>query len=176
MEQNIRQRLIGACVLLALGIIFLSWLYEPVPHRSKASIIPEPPQMPEVPEFIAGEQERAQQVDLQVAMETQYQEPKPEPESRLKESSKPELEASGVPKSWTLQMGVFANQDNAKALVVKLQKLGYKAYSRTWVREGEQRVEGVYVGPMVDRDDLFPLRDKLQKQVKLKGVVVRYHP
>ncbi|WP_426417515.1 SPOR domain-containing protein [Aestuariirhabdus sp. LZHN29] len=174
MEQNIRQRLVGAGVLLALGVIFLSWLYEPAAQRGSAKRIPEPPPMPDVPAFIASEQAHAEQVDIEATAANRYQMPEPEPE--VKVAPKPQLQSSGVPRTWALQMGVFANRDNANALVAKLRGLGYKSYSRHWVREGGQEVDGVYVGPMVDRADLMPLQKKLKGQVKLEGVVVRYHP
>ncbi|RRJ84919.1 SPOR domain-containing protein [Aestuariirhabdus litorea] len=174
MEQNIRQRMVGACVLLALGVIFLSWLYEPAETEGVAKPIPEAPAMPVVPAFIAEEKNYLEQVDAEAHEVNQYQ--MPEADSGVAVDPSPQLDGEGVPRTWALQMGVFANRDNARALVAKLQGLGYKAYSRRWEREGGQAVEGVYVGPMVDRADLLPLKKKLKGQVKLDGVIVRYHP
>ncbi len=174
MEQPIRQRLVGAGVILALGIILLTWIYEPVQTRSQAKLIPVAPPMPDVPALVEQERELALKLDQQAAKDRAYQIPEPVEEPEI--SPKPRLDEKGVPESWSLQMGVFANRDNAKALVQRLQKLGYKAYSRHWDQGGGKNMDGVYVGPMVYRKDLIKLRANLKKKVNIKGVLVRYHP
>ncbi|NVL45842.1 SPOR domain-containing protein, partial [Pseudomonas syringae pv. actinidiae] len=52
-----------------------------------------------------------------------------------------------------------------------LRTQGYNAYIRT--ADGVNRV---FVGPLIERAEADRLRDQLDKQQKLKGIVVRFQP
>lgn len=76
---------------------------------------------------------------------------------------------------WAIQLGTFANHANAKALERKLKDKGYAAFSYE-VNSGNQKLTRVLVGPEAKREDAARMVSKLEANVQLKGVVIRYEP
>jgi DedD protein len=75
--------------------------------------------------------------------------------------------------AWVIQVGSFSNSDNATALEERLKSSGYRAFvEKVYGEKGA--VHRVRVGPELMRSDAIGLREKLEKEVKLKGLVVRY--
>ncbi|MFO1257438.1 MAG: SPOR domain-containing protein [Gammaproteobacteria bacterium] len=76
---------------------------------------------------------------------------------------------------WAIQLGTFANHSNAKALERKLKDKGYAAFSYE-VESGHQKLTRVLVGPEAKREDAARMVSKLEANVQIKGVVIRYEP
>jgi len=72
---------------------------------------------------------------------------------------------------WTIQLGAFSSEKNAKALVQKLSKGGFNPYLREMTHDSLVRV---YVSPGIPRDQAVDLAAKLDTEYGLKGIVVRY--
>lgn len=72
---------------------------------------------------------------------------------------------------WTIQLGAFSSEKNAKALVQKLSKGGFDPYLRQMTQDSLVRV---YVSPGISRDQAIDLAGKLDSEYGLKGIVVRY--
>ncbi|WP_295474364.1 SPOR domain-containing protein [uncultured Pseudomonas sp.] len=81
------------------------------------------------------------------------------------------VDANGLSVSWSVQLASMSNRANADNLQKTLRAQGYNAYIRT--SEGVNRV---FVGPLIERAEADRLRDQLDKQQKLKGIVVRFQP
>jgi|ERR1700712_5382762 len=81
------------------------------------------------------------------------------------------VDANGLSITWAVQVASLSNRANADNLQKTLRTQGYNAYIRT--SEGVNRV---FVGPLVERAEADRLRDQLDKQQKLKGIVVRFVP
>ncbi|KQQ62357.1 cell division protein [Pseudomonas sp. Leaf127] len=81
------------------------------------------------------------------------------------------VDANGLSVSWSVQLASLSNRANADNLQKTLRAQGYNAYIRT---AGE--VNRVFVGPLIERAEADRLRDQLDKQQKLKGIVVRFQP
>lgn len=79
-----------------------------------------------------------------------------------------------APKAWSVQLGTFGNIENANALIAKLRKKGFDAYTRAILDPSGKRLLRVYVGPEIQKESALQLRDKLQATVHLKGVVRKY--
>ncbi|MGH8563785.1 MAG: SPOR domain-containing protein [Gammaproteobacteria bacterium] len=75
--------------------------------------------------------------------------------------------------TWTIQLGSFHSEANAKKLRHRLQKLGFQPFiERITVKT--QSVFRVRVGPERERHQAEALRAKIRKQANLDGVLVRY--
>lgn len=81
------------------------------------------------------------------------------------------VDANGLSVSWSVQLASLSNRANADNLQKTLRTQGYNAYIRS--ADGVNRV---FVGPLIERAEADRLRDQLDKQQKLKGIVVRFQP
>lgn len=81
------------------------------------------------------------------------------------------VDANGLSVSWSVQLASMSNRANADNLQKTLRTQGYNAYIRT-----AGGVNRVFVGPLIERAEADRLRDQLDKQQKLKGIVVRFQP
>jgi DedD protein len=81
------------------------------------------------------------------------------------------VDANGLSVTWAVQLASLSNRANADALQKTLRTQGYNAYIRT--ADGVNRV---FVGPVIERVEADRLRDTLEKQQKIKGIVVRFQP
>lgn len=83
------------------------------------------------------------------------------------------LDSTGLPQGWSVRLASFSNQTNARNLVERLQSNGHRAYTRQ-VSSSQGPLTAVYVGPDVDRAAAQRLREQLQRDYDLAGIVVRY--
>ncbi|MGR8921553.1 MAG: SPOR domain-containing protein, partial [Gammaproteobacteria bacterium] len=75
--------------------------------------------------------------------------------------------------AWTVQLGSFSDDANARRLIDKLRKAGHPAYLERRV-DGEKTVFKVRVGPQIRREEAEQVRDRLEQEFALKGMLVRY--
>jgi DedD protein len=101
--------------------------------------------------------------------------PAPAPAAPAATTAKPAspagVDANGLSVSWSVQLASMSNRANADNLQKTLRAQGYNAYIRT-----AGGVNRVFVGPLIERAEADRLRDQLDKQQKLKGIVVRFQP
>lgn len=192
MKQATKQRIVGTVVLLALGLIFLPIIFDGqgsyqipvssrIPEAPEVPILPEPE--PDRPQIQIPERrttantdsddssivEQTPEVDTSAAA-TAVEVVESEPAFQREV---PELGEEGLPEGWVVRLGTFANGDNARALVERLQASGYKAYSRS-VSGNQGQMTAVYVGPWLDRARVEEYQQQLQEQFQLAGMIVRY--
>lgn len=200
-ERGLKQRIVGALVLVALAVIFVPMLFNREDNLRHVTVeAPPMPSFPSVPEV------EVTPVNLPEP------EPEPEPENvppgtitaspaspaevpaiseaaadattrdTLSQSpaaepdpapapAEPRLDPNTLPVSWSIQLASLSNRGSAEALQATLRQQGYNAYIRSV--DGMNRV---FVGPLVERAEANRLRDQLQKQHKLDGFVVRFKP
>src|SRR5690606_12692755 len=105
--------------------------------------------------------------------------PEPEPEPDVTPEPEPaasaaaSLDSTGLPQGWSVRLASFSNQTNARNLVERLQSNGHRAYTRQ-LSSSQGPLTAVYVGPDVDRAAAQRLREQLQRDYDLAGIVVRY--
>lgn len=97
--------------------------------------------------------------------------PAPVAQAPAKPATPSGVDANGLSVSWSVQLASLSNRANADNLQKTLRTQGYNAYIRT--ADGVNRV---FVGPLIERAEAERLRDQLDKQQKLKGIVVRLQP
>ena len=224
MEHRLKERLIGAAVLVMLAVIFIPMILnnagsddtaitktnipKPPAGEFDSKIVPlresdmqPPPTRPReiVMEETPEEQAPSQEKEAEAAASTNSEEsktatvaPKPEEEKPaatpvIKPAPPPatvkkpagtatarSLDARGLT-AWVVQIGSFSSQANADRLVKKLRDAGYPAFVEP-VKQGTEKVYRVRVGPELRRSDAQALRDKLMKELKMKGLMVYHYP
>ncbi len=194
MNQNpLKQRLVGAIVLVALGIIFIPLFLSgerddgaPLfgsgePARPDISAIEKQVLDHAVPEPAPPAEVRTL-VDEHTSKQALT--PKPNPPVKPKPSTDAESEKQSAPakapaastpaKAWAVQIGSFAEKNNALKLRDKVRGKGFRVFVES-VTTSKGRVFRVRVGPEVERAKAEKLQTQLVKKAKLKGMVVA-HP
>jgi DedD protein len=192
LDSGLKQRIVGALVLLALMVIFIPMLLSRQDDLQRVVVdAPAMPQSASMP-----------QVDLEPVSVPQAQllpeEPVPMTDTELANMSVPpvlptkpttlpalatkpsvaevpapvsRLDANNLPISWSIQLASLSSRAGADSLQKSLRTAGYNAYVRNV--EGMNRV---FVGPVIERAEADRLRDQLTRQQKLNGFVVRFQP
>ena len=192
MNQGTKQRIVGTVVLLTLALIFLPIVFDGQGSYEPAmtSRIPDPPQVAILPEpvqsrpIIIAETEREAELKALAGNEAASAEVSPEVEAASESVAVttsepvfsrevPQLDSAGLPQAWVVQLASFADVDNARNLLARLQGAGYKAYIRSVVGDQGER-NRVLVGPWVVRARADETQTQLQRQFLLAGVVVSY--
>lgn len=198
LEKGLKQRMVGALVLVALAVIFLPMLLSREDEMRHVVVdAPQMPQAPAAPEIVVEPAEVVEpealpqepvpaepQAPLSAEVPVpQPEEQKPAPASEAKPApaaepatppaTKPDsrLDANSLPISWSVQLASLSSRPGAENLQKTLRSQGYNAYIRTF--DGMNRV---FVGPLIERAEAERLRDQLNRQHKLNGFVVRFQP
>lgn len=201
MEEKLKHRLIGVTVLVGLGVIFIPMLLDNSGVSEPKIEIPARPDGRFTSRIIPLErelidiQENKPPGSLERPPEAKV-EPKSEgvvPVAPIKEKvaeamSSPqdaawqgsqggkETKASASERAgaagFAIQLASFSSEEKAAALKTRLQKLGYSAFVER-IRANHRQVFRVRVGP-VSQAKAKELQGKLEKDVNLKGMVVRY--
>ena len=199
LDKGLKQRMVGALVLLALAVIFLPMLLSREDELRRVVVdapsMPAAPTMPQiemqpvvVPEpqpladepLVAGDDiQAAEPATAPEAVPAPAPAPAPEPATPAVAPAQPSappapagrLDANSLPISWSVQLASLSSRDGAQSLQKTLRSQGYNAYIRTV--DGMNRV---FVGPLIERGEADRLRDQLNRQHKLNGFIVRFQP
>jgi DedD protein len=192
LDERLKQRLVGAIVLVALAVIFIPMILDGGDDRSlpaHGEAIPDKPatlkrlektkpaavDIPAPPPIV-----ERRLIDDQAAP--------PQPDTRQSEITKPNtntkkaaaddnskqasLEKSA--KAWVVQVGSFEHQKNALALRDRLRKYQYRAFVES-VKNNGSVIYRVRIGPEVRRSSAEQIQQKLKARHKINGVVMG-HP
>ncbi|RRV21222.1 SPOR domain-containing protein [Pseudomonas sp. o96-267] len=199
LDSGLKQRMVGALVLVALAVIFLPMLLSREDEMRRvvvdapampqapatAEIIVEPAEVVE-PEELPQEPVPVEELEPQVVEVPEQPKPIPPPvaqqstpdpvkteQATSTAPAKPEgrLDANSLPISWSVQLASLSSRAGAENLQKTLRSQGYNAYIRAF--DGMNRV---FVGPLIERAEAERLRDQLNRQHKLSGFVVRFQP
>ncbi|MFI8747706.1 SPOR domain-containing protein [Pseudomonas sp. NPDC077186] len=201
LDKGLKQRMVGALVLVALAVIFLPMLLSREDEMRR--VVVDAPAMPQAPamaeivvqpaevvepealpqEPIPPEEAPSQPLETPAQPEVQPAPAAPAPAPSQPEAAKAEtlasaptkpasrLDANSLPISWSVQLASLSSRSGAENLQKTLRSQGYNAYIRTF--DGMNRV---FVGPLIERAEAERLRDQLNRQHKLSGFVVRFQP
>ncbi len=204
-DSKLKQRLIGAFVLIILVVIFVPMLLdEPRESSIKATNIPAQPQefsskitpldeplpIPQAPlspnngpavvvERTPGAASSANPAPAArspgtSALATPDQ--PPEPEDTTADIAKDMTKGSGdrlAVSAWVVQLGSFSKEENALKLRDQLRAKGYTTFVESVDAKGV-KVFRVRIGPELDRTRAEAIREKLEKELKITGIVGRY--
>jgi DedD protein len=181
MDQKLKQRLIGAIVLISLAVIFIPIILEGPDDEWSPRVqeIPVPPQLDypaevelPVPAEPARETPAAEEPAAPpVTPETSPLRPEPEPAASKPPApaAKPAAAPSG---SWVIQVGSFSQKLNASGLRDRLKKAGYASYLQE-TSSGNVMAWRVLVGPYETRAAAEKQRDRITREHHLKGMVTQ---
>jgi DedD protein len=192
---NIKEKIFGLLVIIALGVIFIPMLFEerqeaaPAPSAKKQEPALEKPKqeviiLKEAPPKVEPVKEapKIETIKKEVAQQEIVKKEEIKKEEIKKEEIKKELIAPVTPKKsasaverkgWALQLGTFGDKDNAMRLVRQLKNAGYPAYTKPLRRNG-QEFTVVYVGPYVRKSDPERMRRIIESSFQLSGTLIHY--
>lgn len=167
MDKTLQQRLLGAILLVALGVIFIPVLLDGSGFKSRQGRSIEMPPEPEFPPL--SEITLKPAAPIRSSQKTVSDAPsKPEP------VVKSVGDLAQPVRAFALQVSTVTIKDNAYALRDKLRKNGYSAYVETRTRNGKTSYR-VRIGPELDISRLEEMKKVLSKEQGLDGFVVN-HP
>lgn len=200
LDRRLKQRIVGAAVLLALVVVFLPMLFQrqdeqrpvqveapPMPAIPPVMPLPAEPVVVPEPQVAAMPVESAESADSAVedAAPTVAGAPSDQPAVQALQQPTPvqaaesqatpvgtgRLDVEGLPLSWTVQLASLSSRARAEELQGRLRKQGYNAYIRSV--EGMSRV---FVGPLIERGEAERVSAQIARQYKLSPIVVRFQP
>lgn len=192
MDDKLKQRLIGALVLVVAAVVFLPMLLSG--QDETVSVEVEVPQQPEMSREPIAPAAPIELSDPEPVTEIPPPEPIPVPveespgEAAAPVVSVPEPVAAppapapaaapapaptAAQGDWVIQLGSFSAVANADGFKQKLVEQGYNAYTVTATAAGKD-ITRVYVGPVLDRESANRLRDELERRQGAKGFVVAF--
>ncbi|MGB3610627.1 MAG: SPOR domain-containing protein [Cellvibrio sp.] len=198
MKDALKQRLVGAIVLAAIGVIFLPGFFkEQQGHQvDTRTQIPAEPSLPQVsfesprqnpdiqpapePEtmFIPPELEPVADVSSPEAVASASSASAPAPNQTADTADEvPELPLGpdGIPEAWVVQVASLSNQEAAARLRDELQAEGHKAYIRR-VSTSNGSVTRVFIGPKLSRAEADKVKADVDKRLKVNAMVLRFQP
>jgi DedD protein len=163
MEVPLQQRVVGAIVLVTLGVIFIPALLDGSGYKSRQV---QDIEIKEKPEFPPLSQKKVKPIPtpLQKNKEAQQKVQKADP---IKAHRKPV-------KSFALQVGTFGSNENAVKMRDKLRKTGYTAFVHKSTSKGKTSYK-VRIGPEVEHSVLEKVKADIKKSQKIDGYIVN-HP
>lgn len=202
MDEQLKQRLVGAAVIVSLIVIFVPMLLDqpedtepvevdtripqkppelqqPLPSRE---ILPEP--VPVVPMTSVAEPEQGpstQSTATEEPEDTDQQSPPPEPvepASTIRVSKPPAKQAGSeagrkTPSAWLIQVASFTQQENATRLVDRLKQAHMPAQLHEVMVAGKRHYR-VQMLPQLDRKDAEKLIERIKKEFKLNATLRHY--
>jgi len=191
-----KQRIVGAIVLVALGVIFIPIILDqgsevspisgsnipekPAPLRELASQLP--PQVPAGPEIDTDKPKLAdehtppvEQTDVATPALPVAKPPVPAtaPQTTKPVTQKPKPVAKT--RAWVVQVASFAERSKALKLRDRLRKANYSSFVESVSSTKGTRYR-VRVGPVVQRKKADEMKRKIAKQFNIKDALVMSHP
>lgn len=173
MDERLKQRLVGAAVLVLAAVIFVPMLLDQGDGdpRQPAGTIPEPrpesspPPLPEDASARSVPLDSKRRLAVPAPAAPAAQKP---PAKTVKKAAPVAPAATSVTPGFAVQVGSFAKASNATGLRDKLVAKGYTAFVKS-----SGSVTRVYVGPQSSRAKAEKVLKKLLAEFQLKGIVVR---
>ncbi|MBL4868612.1 MAG: SPOR domain-containing protein [Pseudomonadales bacterium] len=183
MDDGLKQRVVGAVVLVSAAVIILPNLLnrpvdEPIlnavqiPDRPAMLTIKSPTKMGDVRKHEVMSQINADRLAL-----AQFTDTESINGGDASNATPPMRHLQGA---WTIQLASFRQNTNAQDLVGKLQAQGYNAYLETLTsKTGNDAglITRVYVGPELKKDRAVKVMAQLEKELNLKDIMlIRFVP
>ena len=183
MNDILKQRLVGALVIIALGVVFWPVVFVDA-ERTPMDRTSQVPAMPVMKQSRIESPSPSKEVEpVSVADEILLHDEPPELSSEKvpaaaaekKSTPKPRLDDAGIPVAWVLQVVSVSKKDKADAITKDLIAAGYKAYNRP-VRREQGTLYKIYVGPVFDRNKLAQSKKQIDSRLKVNAIIARYVP
>lgn len=163
MEAPLQQRIVGAIVLVTLGVIFIPALLDGSGYKSRQV---QDIEVKEKPEFPPLKQKQVKPVPTPLEKNKQDQ---------VKVQKADPVQAHKKPiRSFALQVGTFGSDENAKKMRDKMRASGYTAFVHKSTSKGKTSYK-VRIGPELEQSVLEKIKADLKKTQKVDAYIVN-HP
>lgn len=181
MNEGMKQRLVGALVLIALATVVLPILFD----FDGSYIVDTRSTIPPVLDIQSVEIAKAGPLSGATAVashEEMFRFDKSREEAERNGSDGSDLQdqpsglnAEGIPLAWIVQVASFTDIEKAQTLNQQLLDDGYKAYSRRVLIGGEANYR-IYVGPKVAKQAMLEQQQAIEHKYKLKTLLLVFEP
>ncbi len=182
MDQHLKQRIVGAVVLVSIAVIFIPMLFEERSELGELSIsetnIPPFPEKKVVeavrplPKIEEIEQQSKPLIKEPVLESPSVVVEKKEPEvaQPVVSSIKPE-KAVTLALTYLIQVASFSKESNAEQFSSQLKKAGYPAFIKSKT-DGQRVKYRVVVGPELDKKRAAKSKSEIEKKFKLNAMIL----
>lgn len=202
MDNLVKQRLMGALILLALAVVFWPIIFVSSPDEGDDTVtvmVPTPPPLDSTPleepdnlglregPVPVGRRDLPGNVTLPVD-DSDFSDVEPAalparadaiPDPSLAEArqtlSSPEMDEDGLPIAYSLQVATMADEERAEKLRQELVEAGYKGYVKR-LRRSDRTLYRVLVGPKFTRSELEPVKVAVDQRWRVESMIIRYLP
>jgi DedD protein len=173
LSSGLKQRIAGAFVLGALGLIILPLLFDFAdPNRiDRNSKLPPAPEIAPVsvakaerPAAVSDQPTTAEIFDIERSTEASDSDEKPYGLNEL-----------GLPNGWILQVGSFEEKASASGFVNQLRQQKYKAFSKRVEVNGSTRYR-VYVGPKINKGRAQTDKQNIDRAFNTDAIILHFVP
>ncbi len=174
MTESLKQRIVGAFVLIALAIIIVPLVFDFSAEREVDTNSKIPP-MPEVEAAVVPEPIKPDNIIPAKSVNEIFSlDADPEQKEPVMDEV-PALSPEGLPAGWVLQVGSFRDKSAAENLVSRLLKDGYRAFIREKKSE-KGTLSRVYIGPKVLKQKLLQEKKSIDKKYGVDSLLIRFEP
>ncbi|NND67554.1 MAG: hypothetical protein HKN19_08205 [Halioglobus sp.] len=201
MNEILKQRLVGATILLALGVLFWPIIFveqgeqddvtrQEIPARPQVTAdpvaAPDPAGLRTSPP-VAARSVLEPDVELPPAAAPTAQ-PEPAPPAEKKSPPQPivakprdtappalRTDSDGIPVAWILQVASVSSAQKADSLRQRLLDMGQKGYVKK-IKRGDKDLYRVYIGPKYERDRLERVKPEIDAEFGVNSMISRYLP
>ncbi len=163
MEAPLQQRIVGAIVLVTLGVIFIPALLDGSGYRSRQV---QNIEIKEKPEFPPLTQKKVEPIPTPLQKNKKDQE-------KVQQADPKQAHKKPV-KTFALQVGTFGSNENAEKMRDKMREAGYTAFVHKSTTKGKTSYK-VRIGPEVEHSVLKKVKADIKKSQKIDGYIVN-HP
>ena len=164
LDGKLKQRLIGALVLIVLAVVFLPMIFNNRGERIPETVVDTPPELVRPTTAVTPPANITEPVQANANQTT----------TTTNVTNRPVIsqpDANGLTATWTIQVVAVGNLKNAEAFMDKLRKANYNAYLRT-----EGNIHRVFVGPFIEEAEAKKVQKQIQRQFKEEGIVKAFKP
>ena len=200
MNPLLKQRLVGALVLVALGVVFWPLIFvtpenrEPLvlqpmsqrpvidqtpisePESYESSVAPALPAAPQNPQVMQDAADASTQTNAEAgaleSLPSRESVATPQPGAGAP-SADPLIDDDGFAVFYVLQVATVGSSDRAEEIVEGLRSSGYKAFSKRYVRVDDELYR-VQIGPNAERDPLLKMKPEIDQALNGDSQILRY--
>jgi DedD protein len=170
-SDGLKQRIAGALVLGALGLIILPVLFD-FADPLKIDRTSKLPAAPEIESVQVVKAERPAGVPKKSLFSAIFDIDNSKPATDSSEAPYG-LSAEDLPKAWVLQVSSFETKKNADEFMNRLRKNDYKAFVKSAKVKNQTRYR-VYVGPKIDKRRAVQDKSKIDAAFNTDSIVLKY--
>ncbi|BCO19631.1 cell division protein DedD [Alteromonas sp. KC3] len=199
MTSALKNRLVGTIIVVALAVIFLPDFLDGKKQTNREPFVSVPANPPKKPivepepfpsERVAKAAVPAVEIEDEPALDDVLTSKTPK-ETSVEDTStaavaqreeKDDLASQTVVEAkseaaddagWVIQLGSFRHEKNVKVLLAKLEKAGYRAFSRK-IQTSSGPLNKVFIGPDLEKQKLDAALPHLKELTGLKGKVTTF--